>query len=120
MRTLLILPIILFTVQARAASSVSDTSAAVVSPATTNAPFALVPLTPKQINTASPFFTVDVKDPVILTTPPVQLEDLQIVRLWSGRAPLQQDDNPAIDIPTLTVFLPPTGKASGARSEEHT
>ena len=108
MRNLLALSIILLAIQARAASSTSG------APATTNAPFALISLTPKQINTASPFFTVDEKEPVILTTPPEQLEDLQIVRLWSGRAPLQQDDNPAIDVPTLTVFLPPTGKASGA------
>jgi acetyl esterase/lipase len=108
MRTLLALSIVFLAIQVQAASSAADT------PATTNAPFALVPITPKQINTASPFFTVDGKDPVILTKPPVRLEDLQILRLWSARAPLQQDENPAIDIPTLTVLLPPTGKASGA------
>ncbi len=108
MRTLLALPIILLALQGRAASSTSD------APVITNVPLALVPLTPKQINTASPFFTVDGNDPVILATPPGQLEDLQILRLWSGRAPLQQDENSAVDIPTLTVFLPPTGKASGA------
>ena len=107
MRTLLALSIVFLAIQVQAASA-TDT------PATTNAPFALVTLTPKQINTASPFFTMDGKDPIILTTPPVQLEDLQILRLWSARAPLQQGDDPAIDVPTLTVFLPLTGKASGA------
>ena len=114
MRTLLAIPIILLTVQAQATSSTSDVAVAVITPATTNAPFALVPLTLKQINTASPFFTVDGKDPVILTSPPIQLEDLQILRLWPAQATLQQGDDPAIDVPTLTVFLPPTGKASGA------
>ena len=114
MRILLALSIVLLAIQTRAASSASNAPAAAIAPATLNAPFALAPLTPKQINTASPFFTVDGKAPEILTTPPVQLEDLQILRLWSARAPLQQDDNPAIDIPTLTVFLPPTGKTSGA------
>src|ERR1017187_7718739 len=108
MRALPALSIVFLAIPAHAASAPSDT------PATTNAPFALVTLTPKQINTASPFFTVDEKEPFILTKPPVRLEDLQILRLWSARAPLQQDENPAIDIPTLTVLLPPTGKASGA------
>ncbi len=51
---------------------------------------------------------------MILTNPPARLADLQILRLWPAQAPLQQGDDPAIDIPTLTVFLPPTGKASGA------
>ena len=114
MRTLFILPIILFTVQAGAGSPAPDAPAAAVVPATTNAPFALAPLTPKQISAASPFFTVDGKDPVILTNSPTRLEDLQVLRLWPARAPLQQGDDPAIDIPTLTVFLPPTGTASGA------
>jgi acetyl esterase/lipase len=114
MRILLAFPIILLALQARAASSTSDVPVVAVAPATTNTPFALVPLTPKQINAASPFFTVDGKDSIILTNPPVQLEDLQILRLWPAQAPLQQGDNPAIDIPTLTVFLPLTGKASGA------
>jgi acetyl esterase/lipase len=113
-RTLLTLSIVFLAIQFQAASSTSDAPAVAVAPATTNAPFALAPLTPKQINTASPFFMVDARDPVILTTPPVPLEDLQILRLWPAQAPLQQGDNPAIDIPTLTVFLPPTGKASGA------
>ncbi len=75
---------------------------------------AFVALTREQINAASPFFTVDGKDPVLLTAPPAKLEDLQILRLWPAQAPLQQGDDPAIDIPTLTVFLPPTGKVSGA------
>jgi acetyl esterase/lipase len=114
MRVLLTLSIILFAVQTQAAPSVSNAAPVAVAPATTNAPFALASLTPKQINTASPFFTVDGKDPVLLASPPVQLEDLQILRLWPGQAPLQQGDDPAIDVPTLTVFLPLTGKASGA------
>jgi acetyl esterase/lipase len=114
MRILLILSITLLAIQARAASATSEVPAAVVAPATTNAPFALAPLTPKQINTASPFFTVDGKEPVLLATPPVRLEDLQILRLWSTHAPLQQGDDLALDITTLTVFLPQTGKASGA------
>lgn len=114
MRIVLALLIMFPAIQARAASSTSDAPAVAVAPTTTSAPFALVPLTPKQINTASPFFTVDGKDPVILTNPPVQLEDLQILHLWPAQAPLQQGDNPAVDIPTLTVFLPPMGKASGA------
>ncbi|HXI82635.1 MAG TPA: alpha/beta hydrolase [Verrucomicrobiae bacterium] len=104
-RTLLSVSIASVTIQAQAAGD---------APATTNAPFALAPLTPKQINAASPFFTVDGRDPVILTNPPARLEDLQILRLWPAQAPLQQGDDPAIDIPTLTVFLPPTGRASGA------
>jgi acetyl esterase/lipase len=108
MRTLLVLSIILLAIQTQAASFAAD------APATTNAPFALAPLTSKQINTASPFFTVDGKDPVILTNPPARLEDLQVLRLWTAQAPLQQGVDPAIDIPTLTVFLPLTGKASGA------
>lgn len=88
--------------------------AAAVAPTAAGAPFALTPLTLDQINGASPFFTVDGKDPVLRTTPPAKLEDLQILRLWPAHAPLQQGDDPAIDIPTLTVFVPPTGKASGA------
>jgi polygalacturonase/acetyl esterase/lipase len=92
---------------------------------TTNNPAAMPPTTSvsavafgtptlEQISAASPFFTVDGKDPVLLTIPPGKLEDLQILRLWPAQAPLQQGDDPAIDIPTLTVFLPPTGKASRA------
>ena len=46
--------------------------------------------------------------------PPAKLEDLQVLRLWSGAAPGQQGEDPATDIPTLTVYLPPTGKANGA------
>jgi acetyl esterase/lipase len=108
MRTLPVLLIVSLAIRAHAASPPSD------APATTNAPFALAPITPEQINAASPFFTVDGKDRVILTNPPASLEDLQILRLWPAQAPLQEGDDPAIDIPTLTVFLPPTGKASGA------
>jgi acetyl esterase/lipase len=114
MRALLTLSTILLAVQTHAASSVSNAPPVAVSPATTNTPFALAPLSTKQINTASPFFTVDGKDPVLLASPPVQLEDLQILRLWPTQAPLQQGDDMVIDVPTLTVFLPPTGKASGA------
>jgi len=114
MRSLLALPIFLLAIQARAASPASDAPAAAVAPAAAATPFALAPLTPKQINAASPFFTVDGKDPVILTNPPARLGDLQILRLWPAQAPLQQGDDPVIDIPTLTVFLPPTGTARGA------
>ena len=88
--------------------------ASIAEPTAASAPFALSPLTRDQINAASPFFTVDGKNPVILTNSPAKLEDLQILRLWPGQAPLQQGDDPAIDIPTLTVFLPPMGKTSGA------
>jgi acetyl esterase/lipase len=114
MRTLLALSITLLATQTQAASSTSNVPPVAIAPATTNAPLALAPLTPKQINTASPFFTVDGKDPVILMNPPVRLEDSQILRLWPAQAPLQQGDDPTIDVPTLTVFLPLTGKASGA------
>jgi acetyl esterase/lipase len=107
-RTLLALSIVFLAIQAQGVSSAAE------APATTNAPFALTPLTPKQISAASPFFTVDGKDRAILTNPPTRLEDLQILRLWPDRAPLQEGESPTIDIPTLTVFLPPTGKASGA------
>jgi len=106
MRKLLILVIGLLAIQSRRVSFAADATAA--------SPSALAPLTLKQINAASPFFTVDGKDPVILTSPPARLGDLQILRLWPAQAPLQQGDDPAIDIPTLTVFLPPAGKASGA------
>src|SRR5580704_5540687 len=106
--TLFVILIVFPGIQAHATSPPPE------APATTNAPFALVPLTPKQISAASPFFTVDGKDRVILTNPPARLEDLQILRLWPAQAPLQKGDDPAIDIPTLTVFLPQTGKASGA------
>ena len=78
------------------------------------APFALVPLTPAQINAASPFFLVDGRTAPLLAAPPARLEDLQVLRLWPGEAPLQAGDDPKVDVPTLTVFLPPAGKASGA------
>jgi acetyl esterase/lipase len=85
-----------------------------VMPATAASPFAWVTLSPEQIKAASPFFTVDGKSPELLTNPPARLEDLQILRLWPEQAPLQQGDNPARDVPTLTVFLPATDMASGA------
>jgi acetyl esterase/lipase len=83
-------------------------------PATSDHPFATAPLTLPQINSASPFFTVDGKPVTPLAQPPAQLADLQVLRLWSGAAPLQKGEDPAKDIPTLTVFVPPTGKANGA------
>ncbi len=83
-------------------------------PATADAPFALAPLTLAQINAASPFFTIDGKPVTPLADPPARLADLQVLRLWPGAAPLQDGDDPAKDVPTLTVFLPPTGKATGA------
>jgi acetyl esterase/lipase len=83
-------------------------------PATAETPFALASLTPAQINAASRFFLTDGKQVELLATPPARLEDLQVVRLWPGPAPLQNGDDPAADIPTLTVFLPPAGKATGA------
>ena len=87
--------------------------ASTISPATAEAPFALAVLTPAQINGASRFFTLD-KAPALIATPPAKLEDLQVLRLWSGAAPGQLGEDPAVDIPTLTVFLPRTGKANGA------
>lgn len=84
-----------------------------ITPATADTPFALVALTPAQINGASRFFTLD-KAPALIATPPAKLEDLQVLRLWSGAAPGQVGEDPATDIPTLTVYLPPTGKANGA------
>jgi acetyl esterase/lipase len=95
------------------ATTATNNSAA-TAPTTSASPPALIALTQSQINAASPFFTVDGKDPVLLTTSPAKLEDLQILRLWPAQAPLQQGDDPVIDIPTLTVFLPQAGKASGA------
>jgi acetyl esterase/lipase len=85
-----------------------------IAPATSAAPFALTPITLAQINAASRFFLVDGRTAPLLATPPARLEDLQVLRLWSGPAPLQAGEDPAIDVPTLTVFLPPTGKATGA------
>jgi acetyl esterase/lipase len=83
-------------------------------PATADSPAALAPLTPAQINAASKFFLVDGKTSPLLATPPAKLEDLQVLRLWPGAAPLQNGEDPAVDVPTLTVFLPPTGKATGS------
>jgi acetyl esterase/lipase len=83
-------------------------------PATADAPFALAPLTLAQINAASPFFTVDGMPVTPLTQPPSRLTDLAVLRLWPAAAPLQNGEDPAKDIPTLTTFLPPTGKATGS------
>lgn len=83
-------------------------------PATLDAPFALAPLTLAQINAASPFFTIDGQPVTPLAQPPARLTDLAVLRLWPAAAPLQKGDDPAKDIPTLTVFLPPTGKATGS------
>ena len=83
-------------------------------PATADASFALVSLTPAQINAASPFYLIDAKAAELIATPPARLADLQVLRLWPGQAPLQDGDDPAVDIPTMTVFLPPTGQANGA------
>ncbi len=111
-RCLSLLSFIAFVLTARAASDVP--APASITPATADAPFALVSLATGQINGASPFFLVDGKEADLLPTPPARLEDLQVLRLWSGDAPLQNGEDPARDIPTLTVFLPPTGKAGGA------
>lgn len=83
-------------------------------PATSDSPAALQTLTPAQINAASRFFLLEAKTPPLLATPPAKLEDTQVLRLWPKEAPLQNGDDPAVDIPTLTVFLPPTGKATGS------
>jgi acetyl esterase/lipase len=83
-------------------------------PTAAEKPFALTPLTPAQINAASPFYLIDGRSSPLLATPPARLEDLQVLRLWAGRAPLQAGDDPKVDVPTVTVFLPPPGKASGA------
>jgi len=86
-----------------------------VAPATSATPFAQTTVTTAQINAASTvFFVLNADASKILPSPPKQLEDLQILRLWAGPAPLQQGDNPAADTPTLTVYLPPYGKATGA------
>jgi len=90
------------------------TPLAVVAPATADAPFALVSVTLAQINASSPYFLVDGKTAELLAVAPARLADLQVLRLWPGRAPEQIGDNPDVDVPTLTVFLPPTGKATGA------
>src|SRR5438045_3072218 len=87
---------------------------AAAEPPTSETPFALASLTPAQINAASPFFTVDGKPVAPLVESPARLADLQVLRLWPGHAPLQNGDDPAVDIPTLTVFLPPAGKATGS------
>ncbi len=84
-------------------------------PATSATPFALVPVTTAQINAASTaFFVLNADASKILAAPPMTLVDLQILKLWPDQAPLQQGDNPATDTPTLTVYLPPDGKATGA------
>jgi acetyl esterase/lipase len=83
-------------------------------PATAVHPLALQPLTPAQINSANPFFLIGGDPPTLVATVPAQLVDGQVLRLWPGPAPLQNGDNPAVDVPTLTVFLPPPGKATGA------
>lgn len=100
-----LLPIALLALAARAFAA---------EPATAEAPFALVSLTPAQINAASRFYLIDGKAAELIATPPARLADLQVLRLWPGQAPLQNGDDPAVDVPTLTVFLPPTGKANGA------
>ncbi|HVY71268.1 MAG TPA: alpha/beta hydrolase [Verrucomicrobiae bacterium] len=100
--------LILFTLSAHAADE------APVAPATAAAPFALTSVTLAQINASSPYFLVDGKVAELLAKPPAKLEDLQVLRLWPENAPLQHGDDPAVDVPTLTVFLPPTGQASGA------
>ena len=84
-------------------------------PATSATPFALAAVTTAQINAASTaFFVLNADASKILSAPPKTLEDLQILRLLSGLAPLQQGEDPKADIPTLTVYLPPEGKATGA------
>ncbi len=93
MCTLLALLIVFLTIQAPAASSAAE------APATTNAPFALIPITPEQIKAASPFFTVDGRDPVILTNPPARLEDLQILRLWQRRRRFSRAIMPSLIYP---------------------
>ncbi len=114
MRTLLAFALALVSLQVCAAADPSAGGTPGVEPATAAAPFASLTLTPAQINGASRFFTIDGKTPTLLAAPPARLEDVQVLRLWPDQAPLQQGDNPATDIPTLTVFLPPTGRANGA------
>ncbi len=88
-------------------------------------PAGFVPPTRGQIAGATPFFTVsDATAPTpeataaaaatILSKPPEKLASAQILRLWPGAAPLQDGDDVIRDIPTMTVFLPPEGKATGA------
>lgn len=84
------------------------------SPATADHPFALAAVTPEQIAAASPFFTIDGKPVTPQPSAPAQLTDLAVLRLWPGAAPEQDGDDPAKDIPTLTVLLPPTDHATGA------
>lgn len=96
------------------AVSAAGADAPAIAPATAEAPFALAPLTLPQINAASPFFTIDGQTVTPLAAPPARLADLQVLRLWAGEAPLQAGDDPAKDVPTLTVYLPPTGKATGS------
>src|SRR4051812_6624349 len=85
-----------------------------VEPATAGNPLALQPLTAAQINAANRFFLIGTEAPALVATPPTQLVDGQVLRLWPGRAPLQNGDDPAVDVPTLTVFLPLHDKATGA------
>ncbi len=110
MRSLLLLALSLVA----QSGSAADAPATPVEPATSATPFALTNVTLAQINAASPYFLVDGKQADLLASPPAKLEDLQVLRLWPGPAPLQNGDDPAVDVPTLTVFLPPTGKATGA------
>lgn len=110
-----LLPASLFSLLASvSALAAAEAPVPAAAPATATAPFALAPITVAQINAASRFFLIDGKTAPLLATPPARLEDLQVLRLWPGEAPLQAGDDPAIDIPTLTVLLPPAGKASGA------
>jgi acetyl esterase/lipase len=83
-------------------------------PATADQPFALAPLTAAQVTAASPCFTVDGKPVTPLAKLPGQLTDLAVLRLWPEAAPGQSGDDLAKDIPTLTVLVPPTGRATGA------
>jgi acetyl esterase/lipase len=109
-----ILPLFILTSASFAADAPAPATDAPVEPATSATPFALANITLAQINAASPYFVVDSKSSDLLAKPPVKLEDLQVLQLWPGQAPLQNGDNPAVDVPTLTVYLPPAGKASGA------
>ena len=83
-------------------------------PATADQPFALVPVTAEQIGAASAFFTVDGKPVAPLAKPPAQLTDLAVLQLWPETAPGQDGNDPAVDVPTLTVFLPAPGQATGS------
>jgi acetyl esterase/lipase len=117
----LILPLLLLSTSAPAQTAPTPpgaapaaASTAAIAPSTSPTPFALTTVTLAQINASTPYFTVDGYTPEVLATPPAKLADLQVLRLWPGQAPLQQGDVAATDFPTLTVYLPPDGKASGA------